>query len=341
SSARPGRPPKRSPSLNSSAETMEKSKKPRFNGLDFYTPQLFADCKQLPNGFPSRPYSIGPIPFMALNHPMFSPPVTLPMASQIGHGSNSYLPKNMSQSSSESSFSHLDGKLHRSSHTAVSHATDDYMKTAKNDDDSNIPLNLHVNSNEDNTSGISSYDRSDDEEDVGDENITDDDKSAVMEDSDMTNSPSTTDGGEKIQQDQYPSNIIGIGELASFSSFETLLFNIQGLLKVAADNAKHWDRQLNLEKTELKMEIYREKRQRQEVEKQLAEQQKQKVTLLRRLKRERRFRRRLEEKLVCSERRSLVLEMETPNGIKGESYNLGNTASDVENSDKFAETYHS
>ena len=37
-------------------------------------------------------------------------------------------------------------------------------------------------------------------------------------------------------------------ENSGISSVETLLMNIQGLLKVAADNARHRDQQINFEK---------------------------------------------------------------------------------------------
>ncbi|KAL0203655.1 hypothetical protein M9458_001673, partial [Cirrhinus mrigala] len=39
------------------------------------------------------------------------------------------------------------------------------------------------------------------------------------------------------------------------SSIETLLTNIQGLLKVAIDNARAQEKQVQLERTELKMEL--------------------------------------------------------------------------------------
>ena len=44
---------------------------------------------------------------------------------------------------------------------------------------------------------------------------------------------------------------------ANASSIETLLLNVQGLLKVAADNARTWERQMNFEKAEIKMEVGR------------------------------------------------------------------------------------
>ncbi|CAJ0930964.1 unnamed protein product [Ranitomeya imitator] len=58
------------------------------------------------------------------------------------------------------------------------------------------------------------------------------------------------------------------------SSIETLLTNIQGLLKVAIDNARAQEKQVQMEKTELKMELFREREVRETLEKQLAVEQK-------------------------------------------------------------------
>lgn len=49
---------------------------------------------------------------------------------------------------------------------------------------------------------------------------------------------------------------------------------VQGLLKVAIDNARAQEKQVQLEKTELKMELFRERELRETLEKQLAVEQK-------------------------------------------------------------------
>ena len=84
---------------------------------------------------------------------------------------------------------------------------------------------------------------------------------------------------------------------ANASSIETLLLNIQGLLKVAADNARTWERQMNFEKAEIKMEALREREMRESVEKQLHETRRNTVLFQRRLKKERRARRKALEDL--------------------------------------------
>ncbi|KAJ3659126.1 hypothetical protein Zmor_010832 [Zophobas morio] len=60
----------------------------------------------------------------------------------------------------------------------------------------------------------------------------------------------------------------------SISSTETLLRNIQGLLKVAADNARQQERQINYEKAELKMDVLREREVKDSLERQLLDEQK-------------------------------------------------------------------
>lgn len=54
----------------------------------------------------------------------------------------------------------------------------------------------------------------------------------------------------------------------------------QGLLKVAIDNARAQEKQVQLEKTELKMELFRERELRETLEKQLAVEQKNRGILI-------------------------------------------------------------
>ncbi|KAJ8669355.1 hypothetical protein QAD02_000614, partial [Eretmocerus hayati] len=58
------------------------------------------------------------------------------------------------------------------------------------------------------------------------------------------------------------------------SSTETLLRNIQGLLKVAADNARQQEKQINYEKAELQMDVLRERQIKDNLERQLQDEQK-------------------------------------------------------------------
>ncbi|KAF7662248.1 hypothetical protein LDENG_00241360 [Lucifuga dentata] len=82
------------------------------------------------------------------------------------------------------------------------------------------------------------------------------------------------------------------------SSIETLLTNIQqGLLRVAIENARVQEKQDQLERTELKMELVRERELRETLERQLSVEQKNRVLIQKRLKKEKRSKRRLQEAL--------------------------------------------
>ncbi|XP_077438763.1 dachshund c isoform X3 [Vanacampus margaritifer] len=82
------------------------------------------------------------------------------------------------------------------------------------------------------------------------------------------------------------------------SSIETLLTNIQqGLLRVAIENARAQEKQDHLERTELKMELVRERELRETLERQLSMEQKNRVLIQKRLKKEKRSKRRLQEAL--------------------------------------------
>uniref|UniRef100_A0A672SNK3 SKI/SNO/DAC domain-containing protein n=1 Tax=Sinocyclocheilus grahami TaxID=75366 RepID=A0A672SNK3_SINGR len=87
------------------------------------------------------------------------------------------------------------------------------------------------------------------------------------------------------------------------SSIETLLTNIQGLLKVAIDNARAQEKQVQLEKTELKMELFRERELRETLEKQLAIEQKNRAIIQKRLKKEKKAKRKLQEALEYESKR--------------------------------------
>uniref|UniRef100_A0AAY4EF70 SKI/SNO/DAC domain-containing protein n=1 Tax=Denticeps clupeoides TaxID=299321 RepID=A0AAY4EF70_9TELE len=87
------------------------------------------------------------------------------------------------------------------------------------------------------------------------------------------------------------------------SSIETLLTNIQGLLKVAIDNARAQEKQVQLEKTELKMELFRERELRETLEKQLAVEQKNRAIIQKRLKKEKKAKRKLQEALEYEAKR--------------------------------------
>ncbi|XP_071787313.1 dachshund homolog 1-like isoform X4 [Asterias amurensis] len=95
------------------------------------------------------------------------------------------------------------------------------------------------------------------------------------------------------------------------SSIETLLTNIQGLLKVAADNARQQEKHIHLERAELRLELLRERELREALEKQLIAEQKRLAIILKRLKKEKKGRRRLQEQIEMSHGKRLGMPGET------------------------------
>ncbi|KAM7225447.1 hypothetical protein CapIbe_023424 [Capra ibex] len=93
----------------------------------------------------------------------------------------------------------------------------------------------------------------------------------------------------------------------SLSSVETLLTNIQvnnisinkinGLLKVALDNAHIQEKQIQQEKKELRLELYREREIRENLERQLAVELQSRTTMQKRLKKEKKAKKKLQEAL--------------------------------------------
>ncbi|XP_013142556.1 PREDICTED: serine/arginine repetitive matrix protein 1 isoform X10 [Papilio polytes] len=92
------------------------------------------------------------------------------------------------------------------------------------------------------------------------------------------------------------------------SSTETLLRNIQGLLKVAADNARQQERQISYEKAELKMDVLREREVKDNLERRLMDEQKMRVMYQKRLKKERKQRQQIQEQLENELKRRQKIE---------------------------------
>lgn len=295
SSARPGRPPKRSPSIHASPETLEKLKKCRVDGDYPFDPRLY-DRKAFLNGFAHHPY-MGPLaPFMPMNPVnIMTPPVSLAMATHLGLRHEGSIIKDRSDSdliSPRIRDERMDSSI-KGSHMTSPHYDSDRLRSL--DYDNNKPLNLQVNGHAKDLS-TKYHGKSDDDED--DDRFSDDQQDDLEDSLAGSDSLNGSDLGDKVapQVSSFQSQLQN-GEIPNISSIETLLLNIQGLLKVAAENARHHERQLSIEKTELKMELLREKEMREGLEKQLSEEQKNKALLLRRIKKEKRARRRLQEQM--------------------------------------------
>ncbi|XP_011688590.1 PREDICTED: RNA polymerase II degradation factor 1-like [Wasmannia auropunctata] len=147
-------------------------------------------------------------------------------------------------------------------------------------------------------------------EDLEDDNEKDEDLSDVPENLPLP-APGSESPPQALNYSQIASAAVAVSQSAqdpSVSSTETLLRNIQGLLKVAADNARQQERQINYEKAELKMDVLREREVKDSLERQLQDEQKVRVIYQKRLKKERRARKRLQEQLDLEIKRRTQLE---------------------------------
>ncbi|XP_059046283.1 dachshund homolog 1 isoform X5 [Achroia grisella] len=146
--------------------------------------------------------------------------------------------------------------------------------------------------------------------DQEDHNVKDEDDGADLSDGERelpsANSPApvsyaaTTGTPPAVQVDPSADTLV--------SSTETLLRNIQGLLKVAADNARQQERQISYEKAELKMDVLREREVKDNLERQLLDEQKMRVMYQKRLKKERKQRQHVQEQLEMELKRRQKIE---------------------------------
>ncbi|XP_048400783.1 dachshund a isoform X3 [Stegostoma tigrinum] len=108
------------------------------------------------------------------------------------------------------------------------------------------------------------------------------------------------------------------------SSIETLLTNIQGLLKVAVDNARVQEKQIQQEKKELKLELFREREMRETLERQLTAEQHNRATIQKRLKKEKKAKRKLQEALEFESKRREQVEQALQQATSTESLRVLN-----------------
>ncbi|KAM6912113.1 dachshund a [Lycodopsis pacificus] len=92
------------------------------------------------------------------------------------------------------------------------------------------------------------------------------------------------------------------------SSMETLLINIQGLMKMAVDRVRSQDKHNQLEKKALKVELERERDARQILQRQLTSELQTRVSIQRTLKKEKKVKRKLQEALDIESRRREQVE---------------------------------
>uniref|UniRef100_A0A671QF62 SKI/SNO/DAC domain-containing protein n=1 Tax=Sinocyclocheilus anshuiensis TaxID=1608454 RepID=A0A671QF62_9TELE len=106
------------------------------------------------------------------------------------------------------------------------------------------------------------------------------------------------------------------------SSVDTLLTNIQGLLKVAVDNARVQEKQVQQERKELKMELYREREMRESLERQLTSELHSRATIQKRLKKEKKAKRKLQEALEFESKRREQVEQALKQATSPESLRM-------------------
>ncbi|XP_068106113.1 dachshund homolog 2 isoform X2 [Hyperolius riggenbachi] len=110
------------------------------------------------------------------------------------------------------------------------------------------------------------------------------------------------------------------------SSVETLLTNIQGLLKVAVDNARVQEKQIQQEKKELKLELCRERELRESLERQLTAELQSRATIQKRLKKEKKAKRKLQEALEFESKRREQVEQALKQATTGDGLRMLNDA---------------
>ncbi|XP_031427827.1 dachshund a isoform X2 [Clupea harengus] len=120
--------------------------------------------------------------------------------------------------------------------------------------------------------------------------------------------PMMKSGFEKMPQTLPPGFPAPFLFADGLSSVETLLTNIQGLLKVAVDNARVQEKQVQNERKELKMELYREREMRESLERQLTSELHSRATIQKRLKKEKKAKRKLQEALEFESKRREQVE---------------------------------
>ncbi|XP_026315491.1 dachshund homolog 2 isoform X2 [Hyposmocoma kahamanoa] len=147
--------------------------------------------------------------------------------------------------------------------------------------------------------------------DQEDHNVKDEDDGADLSDTERELPASTSPAPVSYaQQNVTPPPVQVVDPTADtlVSSTETLLRNIQGLLKVAADNARQQERQISYEKAELKMDVLREREVKDSLERQLLDEQKMRVMYQKRLKKERKQRQQVQEQLEVELKRRQKIE---------------------------------
>nr|XP_014346749.1 PREDICTED: dachshund homolog 2 [Latimeria chalumnae] len=125
-------------------------------------------------------------------------------------------------------------------------------------------------------------------------------------------------GNAKIHESKTPQNCIKHPSCSACY--------VQGLLKVAMDNARVQEKQIQQEKKELKMELFRERELRESLERQLTAELQSRATIQKRLKKEKKAKKKLQEALEFESKRREQVEQALKQATSADSLRMLNDA---------------
>ncbi|XP_064637177.1 dachshund homolog 1-like isoform X2 [Lineus longissimus] len=363
SSARPGRPPKRSPAMHANTDTLEKLKKSRLdtdyiygtNRIMGHQPSNFHQygthydtvdkSPTLTNGYHHYPPHLSMLPFMPMSYPAMTSAASMVMSHNlVGLDATTIKERatgDEADSISPSSYHaprypedvlrprsgherldddrrdhhphnphplqhHIDEKsLHRHSTDKESGSAQESLMAhftkflyllpgqplgigTPSDFSTNGPTDLVKRTQQHQTMDLA----------VEDDNASDDDDDDGDSDNNDYTSLPQHDTPDKMTSQKHYGQQLTSTDLTGPSSLEALLLNIQGLLKVAAEHAKQYERQIHFETAELKMEVLREREMRETIERRLLDEQRLRETFQKRWKKEKKARRKFQEQTM-------------------------------------------
>uniref|UniRef100_H2XXX4 SKI/SNO/DAC domain-containing protein n=1 Tax=Ciona intestinalis TaxID=7719 RepID=H2XXX4_CIOIN len=294
-SSRPGRPPKRYPMLPPTTDLMSHHANMRVNtavanAIRHQYQQ--AAASGLHNGLEHQQINPALAPFIMMSHPsLFSsgiPPTSMAM---LNHANSQGM-----QHEKDS-----DEEMHtpRSYQNAVSNGIGSDGRTSP----SSSVGSVHETQIGDNSGNCGSFDNRDSQKDSHElahdkpQHIQNQPERMHYDKSDLKH-PFNEVFRESGKRSDAPFSSDASHEGGKISSMQNLLRNIQGLLKVAADNASLQEKHSSIEIAELNMKLNRERDSREDAEKKLDESERLKADALRRLNNEKKMNKVLQSKLL-------------------------------------------
>uniref|UniRef100_A0A8K9V1E1 SKI/SNO/DAC domain-containing protein n=1 Tax=Oncorhynchus mykiss TaxID=8022 RepID=A0A8K9V1E1_ONCMY len=227
------------------------------------------------------------LPFMMIPHPLL--PARLPPAS---------VAMAMSQMNHLNTIANMAAAAHIHTHRGIKERVCDSPSPSPSLEDTHTPLLSQLSSHLSSTSSPDPVNH--------DRDLTERDIQKIAREKDSSSAlPMVKPSFDRLSSGQalppgFPAPFLFADGI---SSVETLLTNIQGLLKVAVESASVQDNQIQAEKRELKMELYRERELRESLERQLTSELQSRASMQKRLKKEKKLKRKLQEVLVFESKR--------------------------------------